>query len=406
MRPEPRQLGPALALFALCLMACGEDGPVGDGPGDTAGADIVAQEARLALAISLAENVVLPTYRAFATACEALEASTQAYASSLASADRSAAQSAWSQAMLIWQQAELWQFGPAGARESVAGGQDLRDEIYSWPLVNRCRVDQETVEGSFADAAALVIEPVNVRGLDALEYLLYNASTDNACSPNSAINRDGQWQALGAELAQRRANHAQALAAELRVRAETLRDAWEPAAGDFLGEVRRAGQSGALYGSPQQVLSALSDAMFYVDLVLKDVKMAVPAGLSDCATESCPEALESSFSGASAAHMRANLVGFEALLSGSADAPSAIGFVDLLREVNAVALADDMTASLAAALDAMDALNSPLRDTLAEDPQPLLEAHTAVRALTDLLKTQFLSVLDLELPQRAEGDND
>ena len=33
-------------------------------------------------------------------------------------------------------------------------------------------------------------------------------------------------------------------------------------------------------------------------------------------------------------------------------------------------------------------------------------AHAALADLTRLLKTQLLSVLDLELPERAEGDND
>ena len=32
--------------------------------------------------------------------------------------------------------------------------------------------------------------------------------------------------------------------------------------------------------------------------------------------------------------------------------------------------------------------------------------HTRIRAIGDLLKTEVVTVLDLELPDRAQGDND
>lgn len=48
------------------------------------------------------------------------------------------------QAFASWQENEVLQFGPA-APLAVAGGQELRDQIYSWPLVSRCAVEETLV---------------------------------------------------------------------------------------------------------------------------------------------------------------------------------------------------------------------------------------------------------------------
>ena len=45
-------------------------------------------------------------------------------------------------------------------------------------------------------------------------------------------------------------------------------------------------------------------------------------------------------------------------------------------------------------------------DALTDNEEELRAAHTAIQAVTDILKTDFLSVLDLEAPDRAAGDND
>ena len=33
------------------------------------------------------------------------------------------------------------QLGPAGSSLSAVAGADIRDEIYSWPTINPCRID-------------------------------------------------------------------------------------------------------------------------------------------------------------------------------------------------------------------------------------------------------------------------
>ena len=54
----------------------------------------------------------------------------------------------------------------------------------------------------------------------------------------------------------------------------------------------------------------------------------------------------------------------------------------------------------------MAALEPPLEQALYVDPSRVRALHAAVKAITDPLKTEFLTVLNLDLPKVSEGDND
>lgn len=361
---------------------------------------------RNALLASLAENVIVPTYAELVTATAALETAAAAYATSLSPSDLAAARVAWRAAMHVWQRAELTQLGPAGISGAVPGGQDLRDEIYSWPLVNRCRTDTIVVSGDYAHTETFANELVNVRGLDALEYLLFNESTANACAPQTPINAEGSWDAL-TDVAQRRADFAHSLSLILHEHAQVLHAAWDPQAGNFTAELAGAGQSATTYDSAQAALNAVSDAMFYIEGVTKDVKLAVPTGLSpDCSSDTCPNDLELAFSHDSKEAIRQNIIGFAHLLSGGT-ADDALGFYDWLRHVGAGDLADTMQAKIDDAEAAVDAIEEDdLAVALANDPASVEALYFALKSATDLLKSDFITVLDLELPQDVQGDND
>lgn len=363
---------------------------------------------RRALAADLGAAVVLPMYRDFAASAAALEEATAAYASSSGAEEREAARVAWQEAMAIWQRAELTQIGPAGPMTGVAGGEDFRDEIYSWPLVNPCRVDQVLVRGGFEDAQQLAAEPVNARGLDAIEYLLFTDDPANACPSNVSINTEGQWDALGAdEVARRRAAYAHAAAQRARSAADMLVAAWEPTSGSFLAQLETAGTTGTTYGSSQEALNAISDAMFYLDDQTKDMKLAEPGGISlECLAETCPERVESPFARRSVSHVENNLRGFRELFLGGPPDSDANGFDDLLASSGAEATAARMSEALDAAIARAAAMDASLVDALSMDLAAVRGLYDAVKAVTDVLKTEFVSVLDLDLPRRAEGDND
>ncbi len=316
------------------------------------------------------------------------------------------ARAAWNEAIDRWQQAEMLRLGPAGPA-TTPGGKDLRDLVYSWPLVSRCTVEQTIVAKSYADDGFFSGALLNTRGLAAAEYLLFYEAADNACSAAASINSAGTWAALSAaELAKRKADYASAAATDVAKHAKVIADTWSASGGDFAGELASAGKSGSLFETDQLAMNALTDGLYYLDSDVKDLKLGRPLGLVDCPTETCPELVESRYAKRSRDHIKNNLIGFRRIFAGC-DEGGNVGLDDLLTALGAGALAATMAADIEGAIEAADALpSSDVAFSMFEDNAKVLALHAAIKKITDALKTQFATVLDVELPQKIEGDND
>lgn len=115
------------------------------------------------------------------------------------------------------------------------------------------------------------------KGLGALEYLLFYQGTDNGCSADTAINATGSWAALSQdELKVRKRAYAKAAAAEVLIHARELLSAWEKDKGNFLTQLASAGQGSQVFATQQAALNAVSDGLFYLEVVSKDRKLAQP----------------------------------------------------------------------------------------------------------------------------------
>jgi predicted lipoprotein len=347
----------------------------------------------------------LGRYRAFVPLATSLRDAAAAWAADASEARAQATRDAWTAAMAVWEEAELFQLGPAAA-STHPGGRGLRDQIYAWPLFSRCKVEEQLVAKTYADPA-FDTTLINARGLGAVEYLAFHAGTDNACSSFSAINANGSWAAIPAqELSARKAAYAQAAASVVHARATELLAAWEPSQGNFASQLANAGAGSTTFAARADALDAVNGALFYLDTQVKDLKLGKPIGYVDCESATCPSAVESPFARRSTDHLRANLIGFRRLFQGCGDGYSGLGFDDWLRAVGASDLADRMMGALVAAQAAVDALTPPLEEALVVDPTKAALVYARVKVLTDLLKTEFVTVLRLQLPRSAEGDND
>lgn len=315
-------------------------------------------------------------------------------------ADRVAAQDAWRAVMSSWQRVELMQLGPLGSSLTTLGGEDLRDEVYSWPSVNPCRVDQVTADGSYAEDTFFTESLVNTTGLDALEHLLF-ADAENVCPAQVTPNSDGAWEALGQdEVARRRVDYARVLTAGVLT---ALDDAQARFVEDGFSEALALNDPNTPYESEQQALNAVYDALFYLEIRTKDKKLATPLGLRDCGETVCPDDVEHLPSGFAGPAIAANLAGFRALYTGHDGA----GVDDLLIELGHGDVNDAMIAGLNDADAAVAALgDAPLAELLVSAPETVLAAHDAVKVVTDLLKGDVATLLALQIPAEAAGDND
>ncbi|MGQ0696617.1 MAG: imelysin family protein [Panacagrimonas sp.] len=370
---------------------------------------ITDDDARRAVLSDLGEDLILPTLRDLDTRSAALATLVAALAAAPANAAaRSAAQDGWRTAMVAVERAEVLQIGPA-ARSSEPGGQNLRDQIYSYPLLARCGVHN----AAYADEAVTGSTLINRTGMGALEYLLFDDTANLACLPAAGVNGQAK-----------RAQHAGRIAARIAVVATQLRNAWELAGGNFLLKFGAAGTSGNTmpFSTPQMALDALSTAIFYVEKETKDRKIASPTGIGatgllPCAQVSCPERVESVFARGSGDHIRANILAFRDVFTGVS---GGLGLNALLEGIDREDLATKIVAEVNAALTGGDATLDDF-ETAVEDiesraactnasstrtGEPACALHGLVDQFDNTLRADITSTLNLKIPDTAAGDND
>ena len=396
--PTGNSLLAALLVIATC--GCGDEG------GPAMPTDNFDRAAMLA---NLGDNLLVPAYTEFATTSASLATDLGAYCDAIDGAGETAAleaaQTSWRATMDAWQLAEAMLLGPAAMNERT-----LREQIYSWPLVSSCAVDQEVATYQTAPAALDITTKLNNRrGLDALAYLLFTTSLDHTCPTQTA---PASWNDLSeSERKIARCGYAAAAAADVLDKANIVVSAWTEGDRPFLDDLKAAGQSSSSFGSAQEAVNVVSDALFYLDTEVKTMKLGEPAGITvnSCATvqQPCEAELEAPFAGHSKQNIIRNLEGFSMLFHGNAlSGTTGIGFDDFPIELGAHDLAATMSTDTAAALAAATSIPGTLREALRDDYDSVVSAHAATKQVTVALKSQFLTVLGLDLPDSAAGDND
>jgi predicted lipoprotein len=360
---------------------------------------------RGAMLAHLGRNVLAPLQASFATEASALPAAIGAHCDALDTGTPGttgeAARAAWGRTMDAWQSAEAVLVGPA-AMDNRA----LRDKIYGWPLLASCGIDRDTVT-SWADPASYVVDTrlVNLRSLAAVEYLMFNTATAHTC-PTTPVG----WDALGADLPRARCRQALAVATDVAVHAAALDEAWRANAGDYGSVLANAGMSGSPFSSAHEAVNVISDGLFYVDRMVKDMKLAEPAGLAvnACGTVEvpCEREAELRYADRASFAIRSNLATVRAVFTGKTATVDGPSFDDFLREVGSTELADRMTASLDGAIAAAAVLPDSFLGALTTNYADVVATHTAIKLFTDDLKSQFLTVLALEIPDDVATDND
>jgi predicted lipoprotein len=237
----------------------------------------------------------------------------------------------------------------------------------------------------------------NRKGLYALEYLLFNQSSEHSCQ----VSAPEGWDELTLQqLEVARCEYASEVARDLTDNANKLEADWLA----FSNELTSAGESGSEFETVHDAVNHLSDAMFYLDSITKDAKLATPLGLvaNSCGAQACPEDVESPYANHSVENIVENLNGFEQFFSGG----TGIGFVDYLTYVGDEDTAEQMTLAISAAKEQLALYEASLAQTLVDDEAQVEQTHKNVKAITDKLKTDFIHSLALELPSTSAGDND
>lgn len=398
----------ALALGAACI------GAGGLGYGACAikkneNAEVADAPARRALLKHLGEQVILRTYEEFADKAGALRTALSTYADTQTQDNHAAAQEAFRDALLVWERAELFQVGPAAEETNFnPGAQGFRAEIYSFKDKNPCVVDRTLVNKSYESKSFAEDVYAYGRDLSAIERLLFSNPLKSACPETDRVVTAAAWQELReTEFEPRRARYAARAAEVIEDKAKQLIAAFRD---DFLPELTQAGDGSKLFDRTQEALNALTNALFYVDVEVRDLKLGGPLGHTmDCMDRDCPTELPDAQLSKQA--VRENLLALRAVFQGhlpeaEASGEGLRGLNDLLESVDAQPLVESIDGAITNALDAVEAVEPSFEGAPRDESGKMYAAFEALQVLCDLLKTEFLQKLALNQPMRASGDND
>ena len=396
----------------MSLVACGEGSSSTQGALFSQGATKPATPSNdfnpTLLLQSLTDNVIVPTYTKFAQLAVDQETAIGLYCDAVTSqatdtdTKQMSAKQSWRDAMAVWQIAEVMQIGPL-----LDNNNALRNKIYSWPNTSACALDQDAV---LAEQPGYDINTrtASRKGLDAIEYLLFNPSLDHSCTvfgtdPQGWNNRTDEDRTAA------RCGLAKMAAADLVSNSEELLAAWtgtETVQG-YAEVLKNAGQVDSIFSNAQDAVNDVSDAIFYVDKITKDAKLATPLGVfaNDCGLVACVENVESRFAYHSLQNIISNIQGLNMIfLGGETDA--GVGFEDYLIDVGAQDTAALMRGDLTEVIAFSLSLQTSLTELLVQDPEQVQEVHDQLKDVTDNMKTDFIQRLALELPATSAGDND
>ena len=324
-----------------------------------------------------ADKVIVPAFRELEAKTASLRSQVDVFDTDPSSERLEVLRSAWYEAVLSWQSANCFNFGPAG--ESGVK-KSLVEEIGTFPIdtmqIALFIGENDTLLNNFDR---------DTRGFYAVEYLLFRSNA------RSKLQSDVSTRA-----------YLRAITAHLARSVEEVVRAWEGSySASFLGSVGTdAGSStAALYN---EFVRSFEQA--------KNFKVGLPAGKRPGQTQAEPHLVEGYFSGSSLELLKRHIKSLELVYygkdwTGMNDGP---GLRDYLQSV--VGGAELSVASDAQWQMVVDALEQvpvdrPLSELMAENHPTVDRLHTELQKHTRYFKSEMSSLLGIAITF-ASGDGD
>jgi len=368
-------LAVATVLVMVTIAACDSAGTA-ESPG---GSDFD----RAALLDNYGSSIILPTYEALEAEVNALNTSAQAFVDAPSAATLSDVRADLKAARMAWQDANLYQFGPA---ESLT----LRSALNTYPTDVQ-KIDDNVASGSYTLGS---VDDRAAGGFPALDYLLHDAGASDAeiiDAYASGANADGR----GAYLLDN--------VAFVQQNVEQVVDAWSPNGGDYLGTFTSEANAGTDVGSSLGMV--INAYVKHYERYLRDGKIGIPAGVRSAGVPR-PTSTEAAHGGYSLDLALANLRATKRLYLGATpsgqDGP---GLDDNLQALGAGELDTEIVTAIDESISALQALNDPLSDQIETNNDPVLTAFQEMQDVVVLLKADMTSVLGITITfQDNDGD--
>lgn len=356
----------AALILSVALVACSEDG------GPDAGFD------RRTMLSPTATNLIQPGYDSLVAAVSALSATTEAFVATPSVATLEPVRAAWKASHNAWQWVQMYDFGPA---ESTTG--TLFQTIGTFPVdVAKLEAYVQNADTSFANFDR------NTRGFAGCEYLLYS-------------DPDPTLVVAAFSLQLSRGMYLRSVVRDIKKRVDSTHGVW-------------ASTYGATFAADNSTSAGSSISLLFNGFsqsyeILKNYKVALPAGLRAGQTQPQPSATDAYFSETSLTALRTHLDAVVGLWRGTKrNGMDDVGFVEYLNAVSGgkelVAETEAQITATYAALNALDQQQS-LAANILQHPDRVAALMTELQKLTRFFKSEMSSRLGIAITY-ASGDGD
>src|SRR3989338_300284 len=370
------------------------------------------------LLANLGLNVFAKQAQNLAVQVPALKYSIEAYCTALESGEEAVPQKSdvvrdWQRVMIALHTIEGAPFGPY-----INRGRFIADYLYSWPFLNTCGIDQNVYSWFHQQKPKAQELFYNLRGLAAIEYLLFEDSLMSRCNIVAQPQMQ-QWNnQTTAQKKRQRCEWSLQLMTDIDEKAKILYSDWSTSGGHYTAQM----VSAQIFTNEKEALNAITDALSNIEK-LKDLKLGRPLGRhKDCDDVSCAKDVEHIYSGFSLQAGEAQLLGFKAIFFGSSSSSAkAFGFDDMLIQHGRQDVVTRMDLALDKAIASIKNAqnNGHLKDQI-ENMNPMdckestsdrrlveiCAVHADIRDVAFIFKTEVLTALSLRAPPLQQGDND
>jgi predicted lipoprotein len=328
-----------------------------------------------AMLTNISTNIIIPAYTSYQAATVSLDAAVTTFNTTSNAANLTALQNAFITTYKQWQSTSIYDFGPAADAS-------LRVNTNTYPAdVNQ--ISANVTAGTYDPQ---LLANLSAKGLPALDYLLFNTTSDNAAvlalytSDSKAANRK---------------TYLAALSAELKTNAAKVLSAWT---GSYKNTFINATGTSA-----SSSVSYLVNQLIYDYEVLKNFEIGIPAG-SQSLGATFPTKVQAYYSKISLQLTKLHLQAIQNLYLGA----SGSGLDDYVIAVNGKtstggSLDAAIKAQFTAATAKLQTLSDPLSANIISNPTAVLASYTELQKLTVILKNDMTSALGVAI---SFGDND
>ena len=314
--------------------------------------------------LNVTDQVIIPTYDDLYQKSTTLMSTLNTLQLTPTSANLSAAQQAWRDARIPWEQSEGFLYGPV---ETLG----FDPAIDSWP-VNQFDLDAVLNSSDALTKAYLDAQEGTIKGFHTLEYLLFGAIS------NKQIG----------DFTPRQFEYLLATAQSLQGVCQNLRDNWTGGVTDFANTFKTAGNNGnAAYPSQKSALQEILNGCIVIADEVANGKIYAPFSQEDLMLE------ESRFSANSKADFADNIRSIKNIYTGLYTNASGKGLSSVIKTKN-LTLDTKVRQQIEDAINAIIAIEGTFTSAIFNAKPSVANAQNKVRDLQETLQNEVYPVVD------------